>query len=97
MFAAAMMLAMGTTVATTAAEKVMLNGQISVETECQTIEVKDLPQAVQDAVAAEYPEQTIKGAAVEEAEGVKSYKVTLVDKDGVETVVVYDENGKKQE
>ena len=45
-----MMLAMGTTVATSAAEKVSLNGQISVETDYQTIDIKDLPQAVQDAV-----------------------------------------------
>lgn len=66
LFAAAMMLAMGTTVATSAAEKVSLNGQISVETDYQTIDIKDLPQAVQDAVAAKYPEQMIKEAAVEE-------------------------------
>ena len=97
LFAAAMMLAMGTTVATSAAEKVSLNGQISVETDYQTIDIKDLPQAVQDAVAAKYPEQTIKEAAVEEVESMKTYKGTLLDKEGVETVIVFDENGEEQE
>lgn len=39
----------------------------------------------------------IKEAAVEEVDGAKTYKVTLLDKDGVETVVVYAENGEEQE
>jgi hypothetical protein len=97
LFAAAMMLTMGTTVATSAAEKVSLRGQASVEMDYQTINIKDLPQAVQDAIAAKYPELTIKEAAVEEVGGTKTYKVTFLDKDGVETVVVYGENGEEQE
>lgn len=44
LFAAAMMLTMGTTVATSAAEKVSLRGQASVEMDYQTINIKDLPQ-----------------------------------------------------
>lgn len=76
LFAAAMMLTMGTTVATSAAEKVSLRGQASVEMDYQTINIKDLPQAVQDAIAAKYPELTIKEAAVEEVGGTKTYKVT---------------------
>ena len=79
LFAAAMMLTMGTTVATSAAEKVSLRGQASVEMDYQTINIKDLPQAV------------------EEVGGTKTYKVTFLDKDGVETVVVYGENGEEQE
>lgn len=97
LFAAAMMLTMGITVATSAAEKVSLRGQASVEMDYQTINIKDLPQAVQDAIAAKYPELTIKEAAVEEVGGTKTYKVTFLDKDGVETVVVYGENGEEQE
>lgn len=96
LFVASMMLAMGTTVAVSAAEKDSLCGQISVEADYQTIDIKDLPQAVQDAVAAKYPELTVKEAAVEEVEGVKTYKVTLLDKDGVETVAVFGENGEEQ-
>lgn len=92
-----MMVAMGTTVAASAAEKVALNEQFSVEMEYQTIDIKELPQAVQDAITAKYPEMTIKEAAVEEKDGVKTYKVTLTDKNGVETVVVFNENGEVQE
>lgn len=92
-----MMLALGTAVATSAAEKNSMYGQISVEADYQTIEIKDLPQAVQDAIAAKYPEMTIKEAAVEETEGVKTYKVTLLDKEGIETVAVFDANGEVQE
>lgn len=95
LFAAAMMLAMGTSVATSAAEKDSLKGQITVETDYQTIDIKDLPQAVHDAIAAKYPELPIKEAAVEEVDGAKTYKITLLDKDGVETVVVYAENGEE--
>lgn len=76
LFAAAMMLTMGTTVATSAAEKVSLRGQASVEMDYQTINIKDLPQAVQDAIAAKYPELTIKEAAVEEVGGTKTYNIT---------------------
>lgn len=97
LFAAAMMLTMGTTVATSAAEKVSLREQASVEMDYQTINITDLPQAVQDAITAKYPEMTIKEAAVEETDGVKTYKVTLTDKDGVETIVVFNENGEVQE
>lgn len=94
---AAIMLAVGTTSATFAAGNVSLNGVTAVAADYQQIEIKDLPQAVQDAVAAKYPELTIKEAAVEEAEGVKNYKVTLVDNDGAETVAVFDENGVERE
>ena len=58
------------------------------------IEVKDLPQAVQDAIKKDYAESTIKEAAVEAAEdGTKTYKVTLVDAAGTESAVLYNEKG----
>ena len=42
------------------------------------IEVKDLPQAVQDTIKKDFADLTIKEAAVEESEeGTKTYKVHL--------------------
>lgn len=96
MFTAIVILAMGTVVATSATEKDSMYGQISVETDYQTIEIKDLPQAVQDAIATKYAEIKIKEAAVKKVEGMKTYKVTLLDKEGIETVAVFDENGEGQ-
>lgn len=44
------------------------------------IEVKDLPQAVQDTIKKDFADLTIKEAAVEESEeGTKTYKVTFTD------------------
>lgn len=58
------------------------------------IEVKDLPQAVQDAIKKDYAESTIKEAAVEIAEdGTKTYKVTLTDAEGTESAVLFNEKG----
>ena len=56
--------------------------------EFKPIDVKELPQAVQDA---------IKEAAVEVAEdGTKTYKVTLVDASGTENPVLFNEKGEVQ-
>lgn len=58
------------------------------------IEVKDLPQAVQDTIKKDYVESTVKEAAVEVAEdGTKTYKVTLVDAAGAESAVLFNEKG----
>ena len=57
------------------------------------IEVKDLPQAVQDTLKKDYAGQTVKEAAVEEVDGVKTYKVVLTDEEGTETTVLFNENG----
>ena len=44
------------------------------------IEVKDLPQEVQDTIKKDFADLTIKEAAVEESEeGTKTYKVTFTD------------------
>lgn len=58
------------------------------------IEVKDIPQSVQDAIAKTYADATIKEAAVEvKAEGTKAYKIVLTDKDNNETTVFFNEDG----
>lgn len=58
------------------------------------IEVADLPQAVQDALAKDFAEKTIKEAAVETAEdGTKTFKVTLTDAAGAESIVLFNEKG----
>lgn len=58
------------------------------------VEVKDLPAAIQEAVAKNEAESKIKEAAVEVKEdGTKVYKVVLVGKDEAETVLLFNENG----
>ena len=52
---------------------------VNIVNEFKPIEVKDLPQAVLDAVTKDYAEFTIKEAYVEEVEGPKTYKVVLTD------------------
>ena len=65
--------------------------------EFKQIDVKELPQAVQDAIKENYSEATIKEAAVEVAEdGTKTYKVTLVDAAGTENPVLFNEKGEVQ-
>ena len=68
--------------------------QVSVENVMQDdfvkIEVKELPQAVQDAITKSYEGSTVKEAYVD---GAKKYKVVLVDKDQKEQTVVLNEKG----
>lgn len=61
------------------------------------IEVKDLPEAVQEAIAKAYPESTIKEASAEVKEdgANKHYKVILANKGNTETTVFFEENGKE--
>ena len=61
--------------------------------EFKPIEVKDLPQAVLDAVAKDYAEFTIKEAYIEEVEGTKTYKVVLTDAEDNTAAVLYTEKG----
>ena len=69
--------------------------QVSVENVMQDdfvkIEVKELPQAVQDAIAKSYEGSTVKEAYVAGADGAN--KVVLVDKDQKEQTVVLNEKG----
>lgn len=55
------------------------------------IEVKDLPQAVQDTIKKDFADLTIKEAAVEE--GTKTYKVTFTDAEGTDSEVFFNEKG----
>lgn len=66
---------------------------VTVVNEFKPIDVKELPQAVQDAVAKDYAQFTIKEAYVEEVEGTKTYKVVLTDSEDNTTSVLYSEKG----
>lgn len=68
---------------------------VTIVNEFKPIEVKDLPQAVLDAVAKDYAEFTIKEAyvEVEEVEGTKTYKVVLTDAEDNTAAVLYTEKG----
>ena len=58
------------------------------------IEVKDLPQAIQDALTKNFSEYTVKSAAYQEDEdGVKIYQVTVVDEEGTEANIFFTEKG----
>lgn len=64
---------------------------VNIVNEFKPIEVKDLPQAVLDAVAKDYAEFTIKEAYIEEVEGTKTYKVVLTDAEDNTAAVLYTE------
>ena len=66
---------------------------VNIVNEFKPIEVKDLPQAVLDAVTKDYAEFTIKEAYVEEVEGTKTYKVVLTDAEDNTAAVLYIEKG----
>ncbi len=57
------------------------------------INADELPQAVKDAIAANYEGQSINAASVKDEEGVKTYKVNLVDADGNGQDVLFNEKG----
>lgn len=69
--------------------------QISVTSEdpFKAIEADQLPQAVKDAITKNYEGQTIKAAYVKEEEGVKTYKVTLVNAEEKISDVLFNEKG----
>ena len=59
------------------------------------IEVKDLPEAVTQAIAKSYEDDTIKEAYVAEKETGKVYKVILTTKDAQEVTVLLNEKGEE--
>lgn len=60
------------------------------------VELKDVPQAVQDAVAKNYAGSTIKEAQVKACEdGKKTYKLLLVNADQAESTVLFNETGEE--
>jgi len=94
--AVALVMGLGTSVAF--ANSVANAMEVSVMVnEFTPIEVKDLPQAVQDAIAKAYPEATIKEASAEVKEdgATKHYKVVLTDKENKESIVFFEADGKE--
>lgn len=97
--AVALVMGLGTSVAV--ANTVMNEVEVSVMVnEFTPIEVKDLPKAVQDAVAKAYPESGIKEASVEVTSdgATKHYKLVLIGQNGTdtqETTVFFGEDGKE--
>ena len=91
--AVALVMGLGTSVAF--ADNFMVDSvTITMINDFTTIEVKDLPAAVQEAITKNYAEPTIKEAAVEANEdGTKTYKVVLTDKEGTESTVLFSESG----
>ena len=90
LFAVALVMGLGSSVAFAN----NMASDVEIVNEFKPIDIKELPQAVQDAIKKDYAESTIKEAAVEVAEdGVKTYKVTLVDAVGTESVVFFNEKG----
>ena len=90
LFAVALVMGLGSSVAfaNNMASDVEIVAMVN---EFKPIDIKELPQAVQDAIKKDYAESTIKEAAVED--GAKTYKVTLVDAVGTESVVFFNEKG----
>lgn len=60
------------------------------------IELKDVPQAIQDAVAKNYANYTIKEAHVKaDKNGVNTYKLILINADQSEIIVLFNEAGEE--
>ena len=63
-------------------------------TDYQPIDAKDLPEAVRAKLQKDYANYAFKEAAVKaDEQGVKTYKVVLVDAEGVDTEVLFNEQG----
>lgn len=97
-FALALVMGLGTTVTFASS---FSSPEVTVVTNVNDfapIEVKDLPKAVQEVLAKNYKDFTIKSAAVEVSEeGTAVYQVTLVDAEGEEGVVLFNEKGEIME
>lgn len=93
----AMTLLMGLGASTLSANTLKNEVEVSVMVnEFTPIEVKELPKAVQDAIAKAHPDSVIKEAAIEvKPEGPKTYKVVLTDKANTDSTVFYGEDGTK--
>lgn len=90
--AVALVMGLGTSVAF--AENFHANvDSVTVVNEFKPIDVKELPQAIQNAVTKDYAQFTIKEAYVEEVEGTKTYKVVLTDSEDNTAAVLYSEKG----
>lgn len=69
---------------------------VTMAEEYTQIEVKDVPQAVQDAIAKNYEGSSIKEAYVKAAEdGTKTYKIVMVNAEEAESTVLFKETGEE--
>lgn len=65
------------------------NDTIAVEDGFKTIDLKEVPQSIKDAIAKKAPGSTLKSASLSlKQEGVKSYRVVYVTKEGVENSIL---------
>ena len=93
--AVALVMSLGTTVAfaSTCMNETVASVMVN---EFTPIEVKDIPQAVQDAVAKNHAGTTIKEAQVKSCtEGKKTYKLVLVNAEQMESTALFNENGEE--
>ena len=94
--AVALVMGMGTSVVLAENATKTNTEAVSVTNEFVVIELKDVPQAVQDAVAKNYAGSTIKEAHAKTAEdGTKTYKLILVDANQAETIVLFNDKGEE--
>ncbi len=97
LFAAfALVMGLGTTVAFAENAISATNNIVANVNDFTPIEVKDLPQPVQDALADAYKDFTVKSAAVEANEdGTAVYQIVLTDAEGKESTVKFNEKGEE--
>ena len=93
--AVALVLGLGSSVAF--AQEVSNTPAVETQTQAPQDEVKDLPEAVTQAIAKSYEDATIKEAYVAEKETGKVYKVILTTKDAQEVTVLLNEKGETVE
>ena len=94
--AVALVMGLGTSVALADNVKCNKTETVCVTDEFVIIELKDVPQAVQDAVAKNYAGSTIKEAHAKTAEdGTKTYKLVLVDANQTESIILFNDKGEE--
>lgn len=63
-------------------------------TDYQPIDIKELPEAVLATLQKDYADYTFKAAAVKtDEQGAKTYKVVIVNEEGTESEVIFNEQG----
>ena len=94
--AAALVMSLGTSVVLADNVKSNKTESVCVADEFVVIELKDVPQAVQDAVAKNYEGSSIKEAHAKTAEdGKKTYKLILVDGNQAESIILFNDKGEE--
>lgn len=94
LFAVALLTAFaGTTVYAQTPEEPQVKATTTVEDAFKAMNAEDLPQAVKDALAAKFEGKKVTAAYVKEADGVRTFKVTVADAEGNASDVLFSENG----